>query len=134
MALKHEAITREMIGAAYAVHDYLGFGFLEKVYENALLIELKKRGLKVEQQKPVTVRYHEDIVGEYICDLLVEDKVLVELKSVTSLAEVHHAQLVCYLRATGIEVGILINFGRRLEFERKIFEIGHREGRRQKQS
>jgi GxxExxY protein len=122
MALKHEEVTGAIIGAAYEVHRHMGFGFLEKVYENALVLELRKRGLRVEQQRPVTVRYHDAAVGEYVCDLLVEDKMLVEIKSVLHLAEAHHAQIVCYLRATGIEVGLLLNFGRALDHKRKILE------------
>jgi len=122
MPLKHEEITGLIIGAAFEVHAYFGFGFLEKVYENALVIALRKRGLKVEQQKSLTVKYHDDVVGDYVCDLLVEDKVLVEVKSVTRLVDAHHAQIICYLRATGLEVGLLLNFGHSMEHKRKILE------------
>jgi len=122
MPLKYEEITGAIIGAACDVHSYFGFGFLEKVYENALAVDLRRRGLKVEQQKPVTVWYHDTVVGEYVCDLLVEDKVLVELKSVRQLVDAHHAQILCYLRATRIEVGLLINFGRTVEYSRKILD------------
>jgi GxxExxY protein len=90
VAMKHEQITGQIIGAAFKVHAYFGFGFPKKVYENALAIELRKNGLKVEQQKPLTVRYHDAFVGEHVCDLLVEDKALVEVKSVTRLVEAHH--------------------------------------------
>jgi GxxExxY protein len=120
--MKYEEITSQIIGAAFKVHSYFGFGFPEKVYENALVIELRKLGLKAEQQKPLTVRYYDAVVGEYVCDLIVNDKVLVELKSVSSLAEAHHAQIVCYLRATGLEVGLLLNFGHRVEYKRKILD------------
>jgi GxxExxY protein len=120
--LKHEGITSQIIGAAFKVHAYFGFGFPEKVYENALAIELRNSGLKVEQQKPLVVKYHDAAVGEYVCDLLVEDKVLVELKSVSRLVDAHHAQIVCYLRATGLEVGLLLNFGHRVEHKRKILD------------
>jgi GxxExxY protein len=119
--MKCEEITSDIIGAAFEVHKYFGFGFPEKVYENALVIELRKKGRKVEQQKAITVRYHDVIVGEYVCDLLVDDKVLVEVKSVARLVEAHHAQLVGYLRATGPEVGLL-NFGHSVEHKRKILD------------
>jgi GxxExxY protein len=122
MGLKHEEVTGEIIGAAFEVHGQLGFGFLEKVYENALAIELGKRGLKAEQQKPVTVHYKDEVVGEYVCDLLVDDKVLVEIKTASRLTDAHHAQLLCYLRATGIEVGLLINFGHSVEYKRKVLD------------
>jgi GxxExxY protein len=122
MGLKHEEITGKILGAAFEVHGQLGFGFLEKVYENALGIELRKRGLKAEQQKPVAVYYKGEVVGEYICDLLVEDKVLVEIKSASRFSDAHHAQLVCYLRATGIEIGLLLNFGHSVEYKRKVLD------------
>jgi GxxExxY protein len=120
--MKHEEITSQILGAAFKVHSYFGFGFPEKVYENALAIELRKLGLKVEQQKPLTVRYYDAIVGEYVCDMLVEGKVLVEVKTVSRLVEAHHAQTVCYLRATGLEVGLLLNFGHRVEYKRKVLD------------
>ncbi len=120
--MKHEEITRQIIGAAFKVHAYFGFGFPEKVYENTLAIELRQAGLKVEQQKPLTVRYHDAVVGEYVFDLLVEDKVLVEVKSVSRLVQAHHAQIVCYLRATRVEVGLLLNFGHSVEHKRKILD------------
>jgi len=121
--LKYREITGKIIQAAYAVYDYFGFGFLEKVYENALAIELRKMGLKAEQQKPIRVYYQEHLVGEYSADLLVEDRVLVEVKAVKNLSEVHEVQLVNYLKALRIEVGLLINFGEKLEYKRKIFDI-----------
>jgi len=123
MSLKYAATTEQIIGAAYAVHDYLGFGFLEKVYENAMVVELRKRGQNVVQQFPMKVWYYDTVVGEYACDLLVEDKVLVELKSVKDLAEFHHAQIINYLRAIRLEVGLLINFGRKLDVKRKILDV-----------
>jgi GxxExxY protein len=120
--MKSQEITSQIIGAAFKVHSYFGFGFPEKVYENALLIELRKLGLTVEREKPLTVRYYGAVVGEYVCDLVVNDKVLVEGKSVSRLVEAHHAQIVCYLRATGMEVGLLVNFGHRVEYKRKILD------------
>ena len=99
----------------------MGFGFLESVYEKCMLIELGKAGLRVESQKPITVRYDSEIAGEFIADLVVEDAVIVELKSVRSLAKIHEAQLVNYLVATGKDVGLLLNFGeQKVEVKRKV--------------
>jgi len=119
----HEKITENIIRAFYRVYRVLGYGFLEKVYENAMAVELRKMGLKVEPQKCVTVSYESEAVGEYFADLLVEDVVIVELKAAKAIAEEHEAQLINYLKATGIEIGLLLNFGRKPEFKRKIFEI-----------
>ena len=105
-------ITEKVIGCAFAVMNTLGSGFLEKVYENALAVELKHIGLKTVQQYPIEVRYRDSLVGEYIADLLVEDKVLVELKSAQSLEDVHVAQCLNYLKATGLQVCLLLNFGK----------------------
>jgi len=99
----------------------LGCGFLEKVYENALAIELTKSGLKAEQQTPLQVHYEGEVVGEYFTDIIVEDKIILELKAVSHILPAHEVQLVNYLKATGIEVGLLINFaGERVEVRRKI--------------
>ena len=103
-------ITYAINGAVFEVSRILGPGFLEKVYENALLIELKRRGLKAENQVPIKVLYKEDVVGEYIADILVESRVIVELKTVEHLDKVHEAQLLNYLKATEIKVGLLVNF------------------------
>lgn len=103
-------ITYAINGAVFEVNRILGPGFLEKVYENALVVELRKRGLKVESQVPVKVSYKGEVVGEYVGDIVVEGKVLVELKTVEQLSKVHEAQLLNYLKATGIKVGLLINF------------------------
>jgi GxxExxY protein len=103
-------ITYAINGAVFEVNRVLGPGFLEKVYENALLIELRSRGLKAESQVPIKVLYKEDVVGEYIADILVEGSVIVELKTVESLEKIHEAQLLNYLRATGIHLGLLVNF------------------------
>ena len=114
-----DRLTAQVIGAAQRVSSVLGEGFLEKIYENALLLELKKRGVRVEQQRPVHVRYDGEIIGDYVTDLLVEDRVVVELKAVTVLDRVHRSQCVNYLRATGLPVCLLLNFGcRRLEVRR----------------
>jgi len=117
----HQDVTSKIISAFYVIYNSLGFGFLEKVYENALIIELEKRELTVRQQVPIQVYYEGKIVGEYFADLLVDDKVIVELKAVSDIVAAHEAQLVNYLKATKIEVGLLLNFGAEAKFKRKIF-------------
>ena len=114
-------ITEKIIKAFYNVYNSLGFGFLEKVYENSMKIELKKMGLKVESQKNIKVHYLGYEVGDYYADLVVNDLIIVELKAGDALCEEHEAQLINYLRATNIEVGLLFNFGKLAEFRRKIF-------------
>lgn len=103
-------ITYAINGAIFEVNKILGPGFLEKVYENALLIELRKRGLNAENQVPINVSYKGEIVGQYFADILVEGKVIIEIKTVQNLDKVHEAQLLNYLKATGIHVGLLVNF------------------------
>jgi len=120
--MKYSDLTEKIINAAYKVHNVLGFGFLEKVYQNALMIELKRMGLKVSSEMPIKVYYRNEIVGEYIADIIVEDKVILELKAVKDLAEIHEVQLVNYLKATGIELGLLINFGHSVQVKRKVFD------------
>jgi len=120
--LRHENITRQIIKAFYAVYNALGYGFLEKVYENALAIELRKMGLHVMQQASITVYYAGQVVGEYYADLLVADAVIVEIKAVQKLTEQHEAQLLNYLKATPYEVGLLLNFGPKPDFKRKIYD------------
>ena len=117
----HSELTGKIIGAAQRVHRVLGCGFLEKVYENALTIELRASGLEVAVQMPIEVRYRGELVGVYQADLLVDGLVILELKAVDQLADIHEVQLVNYLRATNIEVGLLINFGPKLEIKRRIF-------------
>lgn len=117
----HENLTGKIIKAFYNVNDRLGFGFLEKVYENSMMIELRKMGLNVENQKNIKVYYDEIQVGDYYADLIVNDLVIIELKAAESLCPQHEAQLINYLKATKIEVGLLMNFGRKAEFKRKIF-------------
>uniref|UniRef100_A0A832G7N1 GxxExxY protein n=1 Tax=Ignavibacterium album TaxID=591197 RepID=A0A832G7N1_9BACT len=117
----HQELTSNIISCFYKVYNTLGFGFLEKVYEDALLFELSKSGLFVERQKPIKVYYEDKLVGEYFADLIVEDKVIIELKAVDALIEEHELQLINYLKATEIEVGLLLNFGKRPEIRRKIF-------------
>lgn len=117
----HEELTHEIIKAFYEVHKVLGFGFLEQVYQNALCKELCNRRLKVECQKKIEVYYKGDIVGYYVADMVVEDTVILELKAVQSLRTEHEWQLINYLKATGMQVGLLLNFGHSAEFKRKIF-------------
>ncbi len=117
----HSEITEKIIRVFYKVNNTLGFGFLEKVYENAMAIELRRMGCKVRQQKNIKVYYENEEVGDYYADLLVDDLVIVELKASESLCEEHEAQLINYLKATKIEVGLLLNFGKKAEFKRKIF-------------
>ena len=121
-------ITYAINGAVFEVNRVLGSGFLEKVYENALLIELKRRGLKAENQVPIRVLYKENAVGEYLADILVEKKVIVELKTVEKLDKVHEAQLLNYLKATGMQVGLLVNFKHpKAEIKRMVLNLpeGH---------
>lgn len=117
----HEEITSKIIGAFYAVYNTLGHGFLEKAYENALLLELRKAGLSAEQQKKIEVFYWEERVGEYYADIVVEGCVILELKAAECLAPEHEAQLINYLKGTSIEVGLLLNFGPKPQFMRRIF-------------
>lgn len=107
-----DQVTERIIGCAYRVSNQLGSGFLEKVYENALALELRNNGLRVDQQHGIQVRYEGAVVGEFVTDLLVEGRVIVELKAVKVLDEVHMAQCLNYLKATGLTVCLLINFGR----------------------
>ena len=121
-------ITYAINGAAFEVNRVLGSGFLEKVYENALLVELKTRGLNVKSQMPVNVFYKKNVVGEYVVDILVENKVIVELKTVEKFDNVHEAQLLNYLKASGIQVGLLINFKHpKVEIKRMVLDLpeGH---------
>jgi GxxExxY protein len=118
----HSDLTREIIGAFYDVYNALGFGFLEKVYENALAVELRSRGFQVEQQKPVRVYYRKQIIGEYFADLVVNDCVILELKAGSAMIKAHEAQLLNYLKATKYEVGLLLNFGPLPRHRRKAFD------------
>jgi GxxExxY protein len=112
-------LIREVIGSAYKVHNALGSGFLEKVYENAMMIELRKLGIRAMSQAPIEVFYEEVLVGNFAADILVEDCLILELKAVENILKIHETQLVNYLTATGIEDGLLINFGSSVEVKRK---------------
>ena len=114
-------LTDKILKAFYRVYNTLGYGFLEKVYENAMLLELKSMGLRCERQKPIEVFYKDHQVGEYFADLIVEECVIIELKAAEGLVEEHEHQLINYLKATEIEVGLLLNFGKKPQFKRKVF-------------
>lgn len=118
---KHSDITGIIIKAFYNVYNQLGYGFLEKVYENALLIELRKFGLECTAQYPIEVFYDNLKVGFYIADIVVNNCVIIEIKATDTICEEHEAQLTNYIRATDIEVGLLLNFGKKAEFKRKVF-------------
>lgn len=122
MELLHKKMTDEIIKTFYDVYNELGCGFLEKVYQNALYIELKSRGFKVEAQKQIKVYYKSCIVGEYYADLIINDTLILELKASEFIIPDHKFQLINYLKATNIEVGFLLNFGTKPEFRRKVFE------------
>ncbi len=119
MNRNHDLLTEKIIGCAYTVANSLGHGFLEKVYENALAHEIQKTSLHVEQQKPIQVIYDGVIVGDYIADLVIENKILVELKAVKELNDIHLAQCLNYLKATNFKICLLINFGKpRIDIKR----------------
>ena len=122
--MEHREFTEKIIGCAYRVYNTMGFGFVESVYENCLLIELRKEGLNTESQAPIVVRYEGEVVGEFVADIVVDDTVIVELKSVRRTVLAHEIQLVNYLVATGKPVGLLLNFGeRKVEVKRKVREL-----------
>ena len=122
--MEYEKLTEEIIGCAYDVYNRMGFGFLESVYEKCLLIELRKAGLSADSQKPITVYYDDEIVGDFVADIIVNDTIILELKSVRRIAKAHEIQLVNYLVATGKPVGLLINFGEhKVEIKRKLREL-----------
>ena len=117
--LKYEEITKAVIGCAFEVINELGAGFLESVYEKALLLALRQQGLSATAQHPVKVMFRKECVGDFYADIFVEEKVIVELKAVKAITPEHQAQIINYLNATGIEVGLLINFGNpKLEYKR----------------
>lgn len=124
--MDHKELTEKMIGCAYRVYNKMGYGFLESVYEKSLMIELKKAGLQAESQKSIAVKYEGEIVGEFMADVVVEGSVILELKSVKQIIRAHEVQLVNYLVATGIEVGLILNFAEeKVEVKRKVRNLKH---------
>jgi GxxExxY protein len=122
--MEYKELTEKIIGCAYRVYNKMGFGYLESVYEKCMLIELRKAGFDIESQKPIRVQYDGEVVGDFIADILVNDTVILELKSVRKLVEAHEVQLVNYLVATGKPVGLLINFGEtRVAVKRKVKDL-----------
>ncbi len=119
---KHKNLADKIIEIFYKVYNELGYGFLEKVYENAMMIEFSKAGINANTQIPVKVEYKTQIVGEYFADILVDNSVIVEIKAAKILLKEHEAQLLNYLKATDIEVGLLLNFGSKPEIKRKAFD------------
>jgi GxxExxY protein len=122
--MEYIELTEKIIGCAYRVYNKMGFGFLESVYEKCMLIELRKTNLFVTSRKPIIVRYENEVVGEFIADIIVNDTIILELKSVRQIIQAHEVQLVNYLVATGKPVGLIINFGeRKVEIKRKIKDL-----------
>jgi GxxExxY protein len=117
----HQELKKNIIGVYYDVYNELGYGFLEKVYHKAMLIELHKRGYVIESEKKLNVYYKNEIVGEYVPDIIINESVIVELKCVEYLIETHENQLLNYLKATNCEVGLILNFGKDPQLIRKIF-------------
>jgi GxxExxY protein len=120
--IKHKELTEKMIKIFYKIYNTLGYGFLEKVYENAMMIEFREAGIPSVAQSPIKVIYEDEIIGEYFADILVDQKVIVETKAAKNLIVDHEAQLLNYLKATDIEVGLLLNFGPEPEVRRKVFD------------
>jgi GxxExxY protein len=117
----YKDLSYKIVGLAIQVRKELGFGFLEKVYENALMVLLEENGIKAEQQVPIKVNFHGRIIGDYIADILVENSIILELKAQDKIIDIHKAQTLNYLRATGLRLAILLNFGKdRLEHERLV--------------
>ncbi|HHT9109492.1 MAG TPA: GxxExxY protein [Candidatus Wunengus sp. YC63] len=122
--MEYKNVTETIIGCAYRVYNKMGFGFLESVYEKCLLIELHKAGMDVEPQKPITVYYDDEIVGEFVADIIVNDTIILELKSVRRVVKAHEVQLVNYLVATGKPIGLILNFGEsKVEVKRKVKDL-----------
>ncbi len=119
---KYHRLTEEIIRIFYTVYNRLGYGFLEKVYENAMMIEFAKAGIPAKAQSPINVVYDGQVIGEYFADIVVDDKIVLELKAARSLGPENEAQMLNYLKATDKEVGLLLNFGPRPEIKRKVFD------------
>jgi GxxExxY protein len=120
--MKHEDLTNKIIHAFFKVYNTLGYGFLERVYRNALYFELLEMGINANMEKRILVYYKTHVVGEYCADLMVEDAVICELKTSEALCEADENQLINYLRATNVEVGLLLNFGKKAEVRRKVYD------------
>src|SRR3989337_4405835 len=122
--MEFKELSEKVIGCAYQVFNKMGFGFLESVYEKCLLIELRKAGMDAESQKPITVYYDGEIVGEFVADIIVNDTIILELKSVRRVVKAHEVQLVNYLVATGKPIGLILNFGEsKVEVKRKVKDL-----------
>ncbi len=122
MKYKHSFLTEKIIQSFYTVYNNLGYGFLEKVYENAMMIELNKIGLQAKAQSSINVKYNDKIIGEYFADIVIDNKVIIELKAKKILIDKDEAQLLNYLKATKFEVGLLLNYGPEPEIKRKAFD------------
>ena len=120
--MKHKELTEQIIKIFFTVYNTLGYGFLEKIYENAMMIEFRKAVISAVSQSPIKVLYEDEIIGEYFADILVDGKVIVEIKAVKNLLVDHEAQVLNYLKATNVEVGLLLNFGPEPEIKRKVFD------------
>lgn len=120
--VKHKEITNKIINIFYMVYNKLGYGFLEKIYENAMIMEFRKAGIFAVPQAPISVYYDDSVIGEYFADIIVDDVVIVEIKALKSLVPENEAQLLNYLKATNKEVGLLLNFGPKPEIRRKVFD------------
>lgn len=120
--MKYEVLTEQVIKVFYKVYNVLGYGFLEKVYEKAMIIEFEKSGLGYRNQYPIKIYYEEKIIGDYIADFVIEDKVIVEIKAIKKLTTADENQLLNYLTATRLEVGLLLNYGAKPEMKRKIYD------------
>jgi GxxExxY protein len=125
MHILHGNVSEKVIKSFYHVYNTLGYGFLEKVYENALRVSLCKLGVDVAQQMPVAVQFEGEVVGEYFADLLVSGVIVVEVKVADAIAPEHEAQVINYLNATGYQVGMILNFGPKPEFRRKVLTHPH---------
>ena len=122
--MEHEELTKKIIGCCFKVYNTLGYGFLESVYQKSLMIELRKAGLAARSEQAIPVLYEGELVGDFVADVIVVDTIILELKSVRQLAEIHEVQLVNYLKATGKSVGLLINFGeKKVEVRRKLKDL-----------
>ena len=120
--IKYKELTEKIIKIFYKVYNKLGYGFWEKVYENAMIIEFGREGIPAVAQSPIKVSYEDEVIGEYYADILADDRVIVEIKATRTLASEHEAQLLNYLKATDIEVGLLLNYGPKPEIKRKVFD------------